>query len=113
MMSEDDGEVMVVSLTTEVKEAGVGNVGKQIWHEMTAGVGFWGTLRPLIAVALAIIPFLFLGQHFNRKHRKSFDFFFLQIPLSFTLILWIGLYVWSIFDAWKDSSILVADNSGP
>jgi hypothetical protein len=46
---------------------------KEIWKEITFGVGAWGTLRPLITALLASIPFLFLGQHFNRQHKKGFD----------------------------------------
>ena len=46
-------------------------VFKQIWREMTLGVGFWGALRPLVAALLAAIPFAFLGHHFNRKHQKG------------------------------------------
>ena len=76
---------------------------KEIWREITFGVGTWGALRPLVAALLAAVPFLFLGQHFNRQHRRGFEWSFLQIPLAFTVILWIGLYLWSIFDAWRDA----------
>ena len=62
----------------------------------------------VIAAGLALIPFLFLGQHFNRKHRKAFDFTLLQIPLILTVILWVGLYLWSIFDAWREAATNVA-----
>ena len=34
-------------------------VFKQIWREMTLGVGFWGALRPLVAAILAAIPSYF------------------------------------------------------
>jgi hypothetical protein len=27
----------------------------------------------------------------------------LQIPLALTIVLWVLLYVWSIFDAWRDA----------
>ena len=57
-----------------------------IISEITGGVGPWGALRPLIATALALIPFLYLGQHFNRQHSKAFDWFALQIPLLFCLL---------------------------
>lgn len=76
---------------------------KEIWREITFGVGTWGALRPLVAALLAAVPFLFLGQHFNRQHRRGIEWSFLQIPLAFTVILWIGLYLWSIFDAWRDA----------
>ncbi|MDC0528609.1 hypothetical protein OAO11_05895, partial [Candidatus Poseidoniaceae archaeon] len=35
---------------------------REVWRQITFGVGAWGTLRPLIAALLAAIPFLFLGQ---------------------------------------------------
>ena len=76
---------------------------KEIWREITFGVGTWGALRPLVAALLAAVPILFLGQHFNRQHRRAFEWSFLQIPLAFTVILWIGLYLWSIFDSWRDA----------
>ena len=42
-----------------------------IWSELSGGVGPWGAIRPLFAVVLSLVPFLFLGQHFNRQHRKG------------------------------------------
>jgi len=78
-------------------------VGKEIWREVTFGVGTWGALRPLVAAVLAAIPFLFLGQHFNRQHRRAVDWSLLQIPLALTIVLWVLLYLWSIFDAWRDA----------
>ena len=74
---------------------------REIWKEFTFGVGAWGTLRPLLTVLLAAVPFLFLGQHANRQHRKAFDWSLLQIPLALTIVLWIGLWLYSIFDAWR------------
>ena len=62
-----------------------------------------GGTWPLIAAALAAVPFFFLGQHFNRQHRRGVEWGFLQIPLALTIILWFGLYFWSIFDAWRDA----------
>ena len=79
-----------------------------IISEITGGVGPWGALRPLIATALAILPFLFLGQHFNRQHSKAFDWTALQIPLLFCL-LWPLLWFWSIFDAYQTAMLSVAD----
>jgi hypothetical protein len=76
--------------------------------EITGGVGPWGALRPLIATTLALIPFLFLGQHFNRQHSKAFDWFALQIPLAFCLLLPL-LWLWSIFDAYQTSMLSVAN----
>ena len=116
-MTEDDDEDLVVSLSVESHEldpsAGrfrnaLGAV-RIIWNELTAGVGAWGSLKPLIAGVLAIIPFLFLGQHFNRQHQKAFDWMLLQLPLVLTLILWPVLYFWSIFDAYRVAMIEVSD----
>lgn len=99
-------EELVVQLAPESPpEEGIFPVRivKEIWREITFGVGTWGALRPLIAAALAAVPFLFLGQHFNRQHRRGLEWGFLQIPLALTIILWFGLYLWSIFDAWRDA----------
>jgi len=84
---------------------------KQIWSEITLGVGFWGAMRPLVAAILAVVPFLFLGQHFNKKHRKATDWTLLQIPLALTVVLWFGLWAFSIFDAWREGTKLVSNNS--
>ena len=83
-------------------------VVKVIWYEISGGIGPWGALRPLIAIALALIPFLFIGQHFNRQHRKAASWFAVQFPLILTVILWPVLYIWSIGDAWWVSSGIVA-----
>lgn len=82
---------------------------REIWKEFTFGVGAWGTLRPLITALLAAVPFLFLGQHANRQHRKAFDWSLLQIPLALTIVLWIGLWLYSIFDAWRAATQLSAE----
>ena len=86
-----------------------GRLVREIWREITFGVGTWGALRPLIATLLAVVPFLFLGQHFNREHRRGIEWGFLQIPLAFTIVLWVGLYLWSIFDAWRDAVAFMAN----
>ena len=100
-------EELVVQFSSESDSARNGilpvRIVKEIWREITFGVGTWGALRPLVAALLAAVPFLFLGQHFNRQHRRGIEWSFLQIPLAFTVILWIGLYLWSIFDAWRDA----------
>ena len=31
-----------------------------IWYELSGGVGPWGALRPLVALALSLVPFLYL-----------------------------------------------------
>ena len=100
-------EELVVQFTPETDSSKNGilpvRIVKEIWREITFGVGTWGALRPLVAALLAAVPFLFLGQHFNRNHRRGFEWSFLQIPLAFTVLLWIGLYLWSIIDAWRDA----------
>lgn len=97
----------MVQFTPETDSSKTGilpvRIVKEIWREITFGVGTWGALRPLVAALLAAVPFLFLGQHFNRQHRRGIEWSFLQIPLAFTVLLWIGLYLWSIIDAWRDA----------
>ena len=108
---EDEDSVIEVVVPTEEDDIDSFALTKTIWEEITAGVGIWGAFRPIIAVALSLIPFLYLGQHFNRKHQRGFDWLMLQIPLAFTLVLWVLLYAWSIFDAWRDASIQVSESS--
>ena len=100
-MSEEE---IIVTLDSSESQISASGTFKGIYRQLTAGVGFWGSLKPIIALSLSAIPFLFLGQHFNRQHRKGRDWFLLQIPLLITLFLWPPLYLWSIFDAWKCSS---------
>ena len=76
------------------------NVSRIIWYEFTGGVGPWGAMRPLFAILFALVPFLFLGQHFNREHAKARDWFLLQIPLLLSIVLWPILWLYSIIDAW-------------
>ena len=109
----DEEEDLVVSLPTRPTPLGrirdVLGAIRLIWTELTAGVGAWGSLKPLLAGALAAIPFLFLGQHFNRQHQKGFDWMLLQLPLVLTLILWPVLWAWSIFDAYRVAMIEVSE----
>jgi hypothetical protein len=81
---------------------------KEIWREITFGVGMWGTLRPIVAALAAAVPFLFLGQHFNRNHRKAIDWTLLQIPLALTVVLWVALWLYSIFEAWREATLMVS-----
>ena len=53
-------------------------------------------------------PVPFLGQHFNRQHRKSVGWFVIQFPLLLSIFLWPVLFLWSIVDAWWVSSGIVA-----
>lgn len=107
----EDEDVLEVVVPVDEEPVDSLALSKTIWHEITAGVGIWGAFRPIFAVVLSLIPFLYLGQHFNRNHRRGTDWFLLQIPLAFTLVLWVLLYLWSIFDAWRDASIIVSQQS--
>ena len=111
----DEDEDLVVSLPTDDSAQSGGrlrntlSVLRIIWTELTAGVGAWGSLKPLIAAVLAAVPFLFLGQHFNRQHQKGFDWMLLQLPLVLTLVLWPVLWLWSIIDAYRVAMIGVSE----
>ena len=72
---QDDDMALEVVVPVDEKDVDSIALGKTIWNEITAGVGIWGAFRPVFAVALSLVPFLFLGQHFNRKHRRGFDWF--------------------------------------
>ncbi len=85
------------------------NVLAVIYHQLTAGVGAWGAFKPLLAAIIAIIPFFYLGQHFNRQHKKARDWTLFQIPLLLTLILFPPLYVWSIFDAYQTAVLNISE----
>ena len=114
-MSEDEEDLVVSLPASSSGPTSLGRIRnvlgaiRLIWNELTAGVGAWGSLKPLIAGALAAIPFLFLGQHFNRQHQKGFDWMLLQLPLVLTLILWPVLWAWSIFDAYRVAMMAVSD----
>ena len=96
-----------MSSTTQSKLAPLRMV-REIWREIFLGVGMWGAFRPVLAALLAAIPGLFLGQHFNRKHQRAFDWTLLQIPLALTIVLYIPLWLWSIYDAWRDATVIVS-----
>ncbi|DAC37713.1 MAG TPA: hypothetical protein D7H75_03025 [Candidatus Poseidoniales archaeon] len=107
-------EEYVVSLAVEEEPESGSTMGALgvIWYELSGGIGPWGALRPLVAVAISLVPFLFLGQHFNRQHRKAFGYFLIQLPLILSVVMWPILYVWSIADAWWVSSRIVAKAEG-
>ena len=94
---------IVVQIPSEEIQKKENNIFSVIFAQITSGVGFWGSLQPIIAVIISLVPFLFLGQHFNRSHQKGIDFALLQLPLALTGILWVGLYLWSILDAWNEA----------
>ena len=70
-------EEYAVSVVPDEEPGGASALGVVgvIWNELSGGIGPWGTLRPLVALALSLVPFLFLGQHFNRQHSKGFGWF--------------------------------------
>jgi len=112
-MVDNDEEDLVVTLSLEDSKGGrlrnIFGVIRLIWTELTAGVGAWGSLKPLVAGVLAAVPFLFLGQHFNRQHQKGFDWMLLQLPLALTIILWPVLWAWSILDAYRVAMVAVSE----
>ena len=112
-MVDNDEEDLVVTLSREDSKGGslrnIFGVVRLIWTELTAGVGAWGSLKPLVAGVLAAVPFLFLGQHFNRQHQKGFDWMLLQLPLALTIILWPVLWAWSILDAYRVAMVAVSE----
>lgn len=112
-MVGNDEEDLVVNLSLEDSQDGrfrnIFGVVRLIWTELTAGVGAWGSLKPLVAGVLAVVPFLFLGQHFNRQHQKGFDWMLLQLPLALTILLWPVLWAWSILDAYRVAMVAVSE----
>ena len=112
-MVDNEEEDLVVTLSLEDSKGGrlrnIFGVVRLIWTELTAGVGAWGSLKPLVAGVLAAVPFLFLGQHFNRQHQKGFDWMLLQLPLALTIILWPVLWAWSILDAYRVAMVAVSE----
>ena len=66
-MSESE---IIVQIPSEIEDSKNGNLFRVIFAQMTSGVGFWGSLQPIIAIIISLVPFLFLGQHFNRSHQK-------------------------------------------
>ena len=114
MSDHDDDHELVVQYPTNEKKSIANRIVstlKTIFHEITFGVGTWGAMRPMFTAVLAGIPFLFLGQHFNKEHGKARDWTLLQIPLALTVVLWIGLWLFSIFDAWKTATGIVATSN--
>ena len=103
-----DEYLVSVASDEEPNEASTLGVIGVIWHELSGGIGLWGALRPLLALALSLVPVLFLRQHFNSQHRKAFGCFVIQLPLIFSVVLWPALFVWSIIDAWWVASGIVA-----
>ena len=100
----------VVSIASDEEPDSGSTLGAMgvIWYELSGGIGPWGALRPLVAFVLALVPFLFLGQHFNRQHRKALGVFLIQLPLILSVVMWPVLFIWSIADAWWVSSRIVA-----
>jgi len=105
-----DSEYVVI-LPAEEEDDDVSALGVFgiIWTELSGGIGAWGALRPIFAIVLSLVPFLFLGQHFNRQHRKGLGWFLIQFPLILSVVLWPIIFIWSIFDAWWVSSGIVAE----
>ena len=82
-MDVDEEEIEIV--VSSEKHVDSVALGKTLWTEITGGVGIWEPFRPIIAVALSLVPFLFLGQHFNRNHQRGIDFLlFTNTPSVYT-----------------------------
>jgi len=111
-MTEEELVIHIPSSSYEHKRT---NIVRVIFTQITSGVGLWGSFKPVLAVLLSLVPFLFLGQHFNRRHRKGMDLTLLQLPLLLTGILWVILFLWSIFDAWNEAqnTVISAHNARP
>lgn len=98
----------VVSLQPEKTKVNPIGVLRVIWHEMSGGIGPWGAFRPIFSILISLIPFLYLGQHFNGEHNKAFSWSLIQLPLILSIILWPLLYIWSIIDSWWTSNKIIA-----
>jgi|TARA_B110000881_G_C18489533_1_gene470997 hypothetical protein len=94
----------------EPEEARVNPIGviRVIWSEMSGGVGSWGVFRPIFSILISLIPFLYLGQHFNGQHKKAFGWSLIQLPLILSIVLWPVLFIWSILDSWWISNEIIA-----
>ncbi len=110
-MSDHDYVVILSSEDEDDEVSAIGVFGV-IWSELSGGIGAWGALRPIFTIILSLVPFLFLGQHFNRQHRKGLGWFLIQLPLILSVVLWPIIFIWSIIDAWWVSSGIVAKSQG-
>ena len=59
---QDDEMAIEVVVPVEEKRSRFHRIRKTIWNEITAGVGIWGAFRPVFAVVLSLVPFLFWGN---------------------------------------------------
>ena len=69
-----------------------------------------GALRPAFSILLAIVPFLYLGQHFNRQHKKECVVRSPTTTSSDHSALAANL-PWSIIDSWWVSNGIVSGRS--
>ncbi|MFL2974427.1 MAG: hypothetical protein CND89_03205 [Marine Group II euryarchaeote MED-G38] len=100
-----------VTVNPEEEEVNRLGVVRVIWSELSGGIGPWGAFRPIFSVLVSLVPFVYLGQHFNGQHSKAFGWALIQLPLILTVILFPILYIWSIIDSWWFSNkIIVSKN---
>ena len=79
----------------------------EIWREIFLGVGMWGAIRPILAAILAAVLDCSWST-FQSKHQRAFDWTLLQIPLALTIVLYVPLWLWSIYVAWRDATVIVS-----
>ena len=101
-------EEYAVAVETENEEGSRLGVLRVIWYELSGGVGPWGAFRPIFSILVSLVPFVYLGQHFNGHHNKAFGWTLIQLPLILTVLLWPALYIWSIIDSWWFSNKTIA-----
>ena len=75
-------EEYAVTVETEDEEVSRLGVLRVIWHELSGGVGPWGAFRPIFSILVSLVPFVYLGQHFNGHHNKAFGWTFNTIAVD-------------------------------
>jgi|TARA_B100001250_G_scaffold163411_2_gene140520 hypothetical protein len=104
-------EEYAVTLQPEEDEINRLGVVRVIWRELSGGVGPWGAFRPIFSILVSLVPFVYLGQHFNGQHSKALGWSLMQLPLILTVLLFPILYIWSILDSWWFSSKIIASKN--
>ena len=108
-------EELVVQFSPESSEQPQGilpvRIVREIWREITFGVGTWVHCARWLRLFWLLFRSLFSGSisidsTVERLNGRSFKF------MALTLLLWIGLYLWSIFDAWRDAVSAMGDPQG-
>ena len=81
-MDDDDSEIELV-VPAETEDIDSVALGKTIWNEITAGVGIWGAFKPIVAVLLSFVPFMYkiTGLFFISSIICSFNSIFIIYPI--------------------------------